>query len=81
MDCGELLEQLSEYLDHEAKVELCREIEKHLEHCHDCSIKVDQTQKTILLYQANRQVDVPFAVSEKLRAALSSEYRGAASAD
>ena len=75
MDCGELLEQLSEFIDREAQEELCREIEKHLEHCHDCSIRVDQTQKTILLYQANRQVDVPFAVSEKLRSALAHEYR------
>lgn len=81
MDCGELLEQLSEYIDHDAQKELCAEIEKHLEHCHDCSIKVDQTQKTILLYQANREVDVPFAVSEKLRAALAYEYRSPPSAD
>ena len=76
MDCSELLEQLSEFIDREAREELCREIEKHLQHCHDCSIKVDRTRKVILLYQADQRIDIPVAVSEKLRIALAREYGG-----
>ena len=74
MDCSELLEQLSDFLDREAREELCREIEKHLEHCSDCNLKVDQTRKTILLYQAGQQVDMPAVVSERLSSALAREY-------
>lgn len=74
MDCNELLEQLSEFIDREAREELCREIEKHLQHCRDCSIKVDKTRKVILLFQADQRIDMPVAVSEKLRTALAREY-------
>jgi predicted anti-sigma-YlaC factor YlaD len=81
VDCSEVLEQLSEYLDREAREQLCQEIKKHLEHCHDCNLTVDKTRKTILLYQADRQVDVPFAVSEQLRTALAREYGGPKSGD
>ena len=35
MNCQELLEQLGDYLDEEARQELCREIEEHLERCND----------------------------------------------
>jgi len=76
LNCQDLLEQLSDYLDLEARAELCREIEEHLKSCCDCKIVVDKTRKTILLYQANRQVDIPVSVNEKLRVALSKEYGG-----
>lgn len=76
MNCQELLEQLGDYLDEEARQELCREIEEHLERCHDCRLVVDQTRKTIVLYQADQQVEVPglMAASSRLTQALAKTY-------
>lgn len=75
MDCNEVLEQLSDFLDVDARAELCRAIEQHLTQCRDCRFYVDSVKKTIVLYQADREVDVPVTVSAKLQAALAREYQ------
>ncbi|MBI5711699.1 MAG: zf-HC2 domain-containing protein [Candidatus Eisenbacteria bacterium] len=78
MDCNEVLEQLADYLDEEARAELCREIEEHLKGCHDCQLEVDTIKKTIVLYQADdrsRRIEVPIHVSRKLEKALADAYR------
>ena len=74
MDCTEVREQLSDYLDEEAREEICRAIEQHLNHCPDCRIEVDTTRKTIVLYQSDREVEMPVGLGSKLMAALSREY-------
>ena len=75
MDCSKLLEELSDYLDREAREDLCRAIEEHLKSCHDCRIVVDKTRKTILLYQSDQAQPVPAAVNARLQEALSREYQ------
>lgn len=75
MDCNEVLQQLSEYLDEEAREELCRAIEKHLSQCHDCQVYVDSVKKTIVLYQSDRKVEIPVSVASKLESVLAQEYR------
>jgi len=75
VDCSKLLEELSDYLDREAREDLCRAIEEHLKSCHDCRIVVDKTRKTILLYQSDQAQPVPAAVTARLQAALTQEYR------
>jgi predicted anti-sigma-YlaC factor YlaD len=75
VDCSKLLEELSDYLDREAREDLCRAIEEHLKSCHDCRIVVDKTRKTILLYQSDEVLPVPAAVTARLQAALTQEYR------
>jgi len=74
VDCNEVLEQLSDYLDENARAELCRAIEQHLSHCHDCRFYVDTVKKTIVLFQSDREVEVPVAASTQLRAVLAREY-------
>ena len=77
MTCQELLEQLGDYLDEEARQELCREIEEHLDRCHDCRLVVDQTRKTIVLYQADQPVDLQglMVATNRLNEALVRAYR------
>ena len=75
LGCEEVLEQLSDYLDEDSRSELCEAIEAHLSRCHDCQVEVDTLKKTILLYQADRVVEVPMAVSRRLGAALAQAYR------
>lgn len=75
LGCEEVLEQLSDYLDEDARAELCEAIEQHLSRCHDCQVEVDTIKKTILLYQADRFVEMPATVSTRLGSALAAAYR------
>ena len=79
MDCSKLLEELSDYLDREAREDLCRAIEEHLKNCQDCRVVVDKTKKTILLYQSDQPQPVPAAVNARLQEALTQEYRASQS--
>jgi predicted anti-sigma-YlaC factor YlaD len=75
VDCNDVLEQLSDYLDDEAREELCRAIEAHLSRCRDCRLEVDTVRKTIVLYQVDREVPLAASVFSGLEAALAQEYR------
>jgi predicted anti-sigma-YlaC factor YlaD len=75
LGCEEVLERLSDYLDEEARAELCEAIEQHLSRCHDCQIEVDTIKKTILLYQSDRVIEMPMAVTNRLGSALAAAYR------
>lgn len=76
MDCSEVLEQLGEYLDKEAREEICQAIKSHLERCQDCRFEVNTLEKTIMLYQNDEPVDMPVTVRSSLQAALAKEYDG-----
>ncbi len=70
-----MLEQLGDYLDEDARAELCRAIEDHLSRCRDCRLEVDSVKKTIVLYQSDRDVALPPTIASGLDAALAKEYR------
>jgi len=74
VDCTEVLEQLSDYLDAEARAELCRQIDAHLARCSRCQVHVDTVRKTILLYHIDGPSETPVRVSADLQAALAREY-------
>jgi len=74
IECDEVLDQLSEYIDEETRDELCEAIKAHLASCHDCQIKVDTVRKTIVLYQNSSSVELPLPATAKLSAALAREY-------
>ncbi len=74
MECTEVLEQLADYLDEDARVELCKAIEEHLHTCRECSFYVDTVKKTIVLYQADRKLEVPSKATALLQSALATEY-------
>ncbi len=74
MDCSEVLEQLGDYLDPEARKEMCREIEAHMARCKDCRFEVDTVRKTIVLYQHEQEVPLPTGAFKRLEAALAREY-------
>jgi predicted anti-sigma-YlaC factor YlaD len=64
--CSQLLKQLPDYLDGEARASVCRAIEKHLKSCEDCRVVVDTMKKTITLYRSVPREEVPSAVHERL---------------
>lgn len=74
LSCTEVLEQLADYLDEDARAELCHQIEAHLTSCHDCQLYVDTVKKTIVLYQLDHKVKMPPKVTDRLRLTMQGEY-------
>ena len=75
LNCNEVMEQLSDFLDEDARQELCKAIEEHLARCHDCQVEVDSVRKTITLYQADHAIEMPVRLSAMLDEALAREYK------
>jgi len=70
LDCRQVLDELSNYLDDEVTLELARAIEKHLARCHRCWVVYDTSRKTLAIVAENRAIRTPVAVSERLHARL-----------
>jgi len=73
-DCDSVLEQLSDYIDSDAREELCQAIAEHMSRCRDCRVMVDTVKKTIVLYQNGSSTEVPIRATAQLSAALAREY-------
>lgn len=59
--CGQLLGDLSAYLDGEASDELCLQIERHLGDCENCRVVVDTLRKTVELVRDQPELGLPGA--------------------
>ena len=79
MDCIEVLGQLADFLDEDAREELCRDIKAHLTQCRDCQLQVDTIKKTIVLYQAEsgKTLELPVRLTQRLQESLAREYEKA----
>jgi predicted anti-sigma-YlaC factor YlaD len=67
LNCGALLESLSEYVDGVLGDALCKEIESHVADCNDCRVVVDTLKKTIYLYhETSEKTEIPIDVRERL---------------
>ena len=75
VDCKDVLQQLSDYVDAETRAELCRQIEEHLARCSSCKVEVDTVRKMIMIYHSNGPVEAPVRVSAMLASRLAAEYR------
>src|SRR6266487_5854616 len=47
LNCKGVIRELSNYIDGDLDPVVKQELERHLEHCEDCTMIVDQTKKTI----------------------------------
>lgn len=70
MNCKGVIRELSNYIDGDLDPAVKVELERHLEHCEDCSMIVDQTKKTIQLYCGSEPVALPNDLRERLHAGL-----------
>lgn len=75
LNCQDVLDQLSDYLEEDVAAELRTQIESHLNGCRHCHLEVDSLRTTVQLYRLDDPVGVPIALSERLRLALQSVYR------
>jgi RNA binding exosome subunit len=75
LNCQEVLDQLSDYLEEDVAAELRTQIEAHLNGCRHCHLEVDSLRTTVQLYRLDDPVGVPIALSERLKLALQAVYR------
>lgn len=70
MNCNGVIRELSSYIDGELDVAVKQEIERHLAHCEDCTLIVDQTRKTVEIFCDSEPVELPLDVRSRLHDAL-----------
>jgi len=69
-NCRRYLGSLGDYIEGTLGVELCHELEAHMEICENCRVVVNTLAKTITLYQQMPAPELPNAVKERLLAVL-----------
>ena len=70
MNCKGVIRELSNYLDGDLDPVVKAELERHLGHCEDCTMIVDQTRKTIEIYSHSKPVELPPEVRGRFHAEL-----------
>lgn len=71
MECKEIFEKLSEYLDGELPPELCEQMRGHIEDCPPCVEFISSLQKTVDLCRqlpSTGSSPAPEEVKQKIRA-------------
>jgi predicted anti-sigma-YlaC factor YlaD len=70
LDCKEVLDNLSNYIDGEGSEELRKAIELHISRCGRCRVVFDTTGKMLKIVTDAEPFEVPLAVSARLYARL-----------
>ena len=76
MNCKHVIHELSNYIDGNLDPTLKQELERHLEHCEDYTMIVDQTRKTIQIFSGSEPINLPSDVKSRLHAALHKKLPG-----
>jgi anti-sigma factor RsiW len=76
MKCNEIFEALSDFIDEELSQSTCDEIQRHLDHCHNCRIVVNTLRKTVTLYHSMPRQEMPGEVRTRLHHVISIEGLG-----
>jgi anti-sigma factor RsiW len=59
MNCEQVIQYLSDYIDRNLSEELTAEAREHLSACHNCHVVLDTTRQTIVLYRENGRGGIP----------------------
>ena len=70
MNCKGVIRELSNYIDGDLDLAMKQELERHLGHCGDCTMIVDQTKKTVEIFCDSEPVALPSDVRARLHVAL-----------
>ena len=66
ISCEDVLREVSNYIDTEVTEDLRRQIEEHLRACHNCTVLVSTTRKTVSLVSCSRILELPTGASQRL---------------
>ncbi len=75
MNCKGVIREISSYIDGELELTMKQELERHLQHCEDCKMVVDQTKLTVEIFCDSKPVDLPREVKSRLHEALRRKIR------
>ena len=75
MNCKGVIREISNYIDGELELTMKQELERHLQHCEDCKMVVDQTKLTVEIFCDSKPVDLPREVKSRLHEALRRKIR------
>jgi anti-sigma factor RsiW len=70
LNCNRVIREISDYIDGELDLPVRQELERHLEHCEDCRMVVDQTRLTVEIFCDSKPVELPADVKSRLHEAL-----------
>jgi len=70
LNCKGVIREISNYIDGDLDPVVKQELERHLEHCEDCTMIVDQTRKSIRVLCDSRPVSLSTDVRARLHEAL-----------
>jgi anti-sigma factor RsiW len=70
LNCKGVIHELSNYIDGDLDLPMKQELERHLGHCEDCTMIVDQTKKTVEIFCDSEPVALPSDVHMRLHEAL-----------
>jgi anti-sigma factor RsiW len=70
LNCKGVIRELSNYIDGDMDPVLKQELERHLAHCEDCTMVVDQTRRTIQIFSGSEPLALPTEVHSRLHDAL-----------
>jgi len=65
-DCLPFMDRFCESLGEDPSSQICRELQKHLDECPDCTLQVDTIKRTVELYKCLPVSLVPGDVQKRL---------------
>lgn len=74
ISCEDVLREVSNYIDTEVTEDLRRQIEEHLRGCHNCTVLVSTTRKTVSLVSSSRILELPSGASQRLMERLAPHW-------
>lgn len=79
MNCDAVIREVSNYIDGELALSERQELERHLEHCEECNLVVNQTRQTVEIFCDSQPAELPPDVKSRLHEALRRKIQEAGS--
>jgi anti-sigma factor RsiW len=70
LNCKGVIRELSNYIDGDLDPSVVQELERHLGHCEDCKMLLDQTRKTVDIFCGSKKVSLTDDARGRIHAAL-----------
>jgi anti-sigma factor RsiW len=70
LNCKGVILEISNYIDGELDPAVMQELERHLGHCEDCTMILDQTRKSIEILCDSQPISLPAEIQDRLHEAL-----------
>jgi anti-sigma factor RsiW len=70
LNCQGVIREISNYMDGELELPERQDLERHLEHCEECNLVVNQTRLTVKVFCDEKEVELPGEVKKRLHEAL-----------